>query len=232
MNNRYSSYHEDLLLLSSTLSKMLKRSFGKGPETCFVTLHSNQLTVYLRNYITPAEEVLLEAGQSSLALDFRSKVMESVFLEFAKEAIDALGINLDHFYSDWDYDKNTGILLLEEESTIRELESKSDSLLKERLFERISQVSTQVHKMPNQLELVRINQNLILIECQGFMLQIEKLLFEKGHLDILQERSKEIKDLYLSNQSLFENILGRNVIGLFMLWDYHKDRFFIYFDLQ
>ncbi|MGQ4667236.1 Na-translocating system protein MpsC family protein [Metabacillus halosaccharovorans] len=82
MKNTNSYYQEDLLLLSSTLSKILKRRFGKGPEICSVTLHSNRIIAFIRKYITPAEEVLLKNDNVNLVYKFRSAVMEDVVDEF------------------------------------------------------------------------------------------------------------------------------------------------------
>ncbi len=232
MKNINTPYQEDLLQLSSNLSKLLKRRFGKGPESCFVTLNSNRLAVYLRNYITPAEEVLIENKNVHLAKRFRSAVMDHVFLEFAPEASSILQITLDTFNHDWDYETNTGILLLEGKNSNKWVGSAFETSLKESLFEEIIRISAEVHKVPQSIEMIKLNQNIVAVESKGIMLQIENILVEKGHLDLLQEQTIEIKNIYLNQKSVFTKIFGRKVESIFISWDYKNDRSYIFFCLK
>jgi uncharacterized protein YbcI len=227
MKHTDSTYQEDLLQLSSTLSKLLKRRFGKGPETCFVNFHSNRLIVFVRNYITPSEEVLIKSDKMSLAYNFRSAVMGTVFKEFAQEASSILNVTFDSFYGDWDYDTNTGILLLGNENNDNWSNKATELHINRRLFEQIVKVGSEVHKAPNRLELIRVNQSIYVVECNGIMLQIEKVLFEKGHFDILQERSREIKKSYVQHKEVFSQIVGRRIDGFYMIWDYKTDRCYV-----
>ena len=76
---------ENLFYLSSTYSKLLKRRFGKGPETCYIISKNSRLYVFMRNFMTPAEEVLVEKQELNLALQFRSTVINAVTKEFLPE---------------------------------------------------------------------------------------------------------------------------------------------------
>ncbi|MEB1808203.1 MAG: DUF2294 domain-containing protein [Bacillaceae bacterium] len=231
MNTTYRQ-QEDLLQLSSTFSKMLKQKFGKGPESCFVTNQSNKLTIYIRNFITPAEEVLVESKQINLAYNFRYAVIERVFQEFKNEVETVLGLTFTSYHTDWDYDNNTGILMLENSSTNEQLETSSHSKLTTRLFKKMSSICSEVHKAPSSLKLIKLNPNMYLAECKGTMLQIEKVLFRKNCIEMLQERSIEIKKSYIIQRTSFEEVFGKEVEGLFMTWDYKNDRSYIFFYLQ
>ncbi|WP_216830158.1 Na-translocating system protein MpsC family protein [Alkalihalobacterium elongatum] len=223
---------EDLLQLSSTLSKMLKQKFGKGPESCFVTNHSDGLTVYIRNFITPAEEVLIESNQMNLAYNFRHAVIERVFKEFSKEVVTTLGLTLTHYYNDWDYHNNTGIMLLKDVSREGFPEMASYSRLKSKLLEKISYISAELHKVPSDIRVIKLNQNMYAVECQETLLHIEKVLYKKNCMEILQERSREIKQSYINKRALFTEVFGRGVEAVFMTWDYENNCNYIFFYLQ
>ncbi|MFD1735039.1 Na-translocating system protein MpsC family protein [Bacillus salitolerans] len=229
MKKAQSQYQENLLHLSSTFSKILKQRFGKGPETCAVTYHSKRVTVYVRNFITPAEEVLVDSGQMNLAINFRNAVMDRVAKEFIREAMVSLDISLDSYYYDWDYENNTGVMLLQSSTDKYFNEA---SAIRGKIFNQIMFVSSEVHKVPKRLDLIRLNQNIVVVECKGIMLQVEKVLYQKGHLDILQERSREIKDRYLEYKNVFASIFERDVLSIYMAWDYAEDSCYIFFYLQ
>lgn len=135
---------ENLLYLSSTFSKLLKRRFGKGPETCYVILKGNRIYVYMRNFITPAEESLINNDEVDLAAKFRSTVINIIIKEFILEVSKVLGSSFDHFLHDWNYEKNTGILLLE--NTRSNHEAKIDIIIKNTLFKLIEDVGSHYHK--------------------------------------------------------------------------------------
>ncbi|MBY0121761.1 Na-translocating system protein MpsC family protein [Bacillus sp. S/N-304-OC-R1] len=224
---------EDLLQLSSTLSKMLKQRFGKGPESCFVTLHTGKLIVYIRNFITPAEEVLITTEEMNLAYDFRTLLMNHIAKELiTHDAFKVLDFNYVSFHQDWDYETNTAILLFEEESLSTDLDVKNKPYYYEKMAQQIKYISAELHKAPQAMELMKISPNLLAVRCSGVMLEIEKVLNKKGHQDLLQERSWEIKKSFQDKKDSFTNIIGKEVECIYILWDYIKDRNFIFFYLQ
>lgn len=225
-------YQEDLLLLSSTLSKLLKQRFGKGPETCYVTLHSNRLVIFIKKYRTPAEDVLLKNNNVSLLQRFRSAVMEEVFFEFSKEAHDCLGISFDSYYEDWNFERNTGIMILENSESKKWSETTVPPTLKEKLFNGIISVSEEIYKVPSRVEIIRMNQNMYAVECRGSLIQIEKVLYCKGHIELLHERSNDIKNSFIKQKEVFESIFSTVIEDIFMIWDYKDDTSYIFFYLQ
>ncbi|WP_246944144.1 Na-translocating system protein MpsC family protein [Bacillus pinisoli] len=230
MNKVYSKNQEDLLQLGSSLSRMLKQRFGKGPETCFVTLHSERLTIFVRNFITPAEEVLIERNQINLAYKFRNTVMEKVYQQFIEVAEKKLSLTFDVCISDWDYELNTGMILVERKSQPSDWSDAKP--LVGRLLNLIQDISTENHKVPKSTRVMKINQNIVGIQFEGIMLQTEKVLFHKGYHDLLLEHSLQIKNSYKENKNYFEPVFGRNVEGIYMTWNYHSDQCYIFFYLQ
>ncbi|MFA9560414.1 Na-translocating system protein MpsC family protein [Evansella sp. AB-rgal1] len=231
LNVTTDSHQKDLLQLSSTLSKMLKRTFGKGPEACFVTNQSSRLTVYIKNFTTPSEVVMIESNQVSLAYSFRNAVVAKVINDFRLEAEDVLGVSFTLNHSDWDYGNNTGLIIFE--NSDNELgKMMRNETLRTKLSDAINYVGSNVNKAPDHLEVTRLNQNIYAVDCEGMMLQIEKVLYEKEYYDLLHEHSRGIKESFIKRKSVFEEVFDREVLGLFMTWDYKYDRNSIYFYLQ
>jgi len=232
MIHKFNASQENISLLTSALSKLMKLRFGKGPENCFISLRAGRLAVYLRNFITPAEEVLIGSGKINLMYQFRHAVMEKVYQEFAQEARSLMNLDLNAFQSDWDYDANTGFMLLENQNSRPPMPEEIDFHTRERLFERIIQLCSEVHKVPRKLALMKMDPNILIVECTGVMQHLENMLYRKGCWDLLYERSSEIKKVFFSQKDSFREIFGRVVDGLFLTWDYPRDRSYVFFYLK
>lgn len=210
---------------------MLKRRFGKGPEACSLTFHSKKILVHIRNFITPAEDVLITNNQLKLAHSFRTSVMETVFREFADEATKVLGVTFNSYFDDWNYEENSGMMLLENITSLSWEETQINPILKDKLFDQMIQICSEIHKAPKKLEIVRINPTMYVIESQGILLQVEKILFSKGHLTIIQDRAFEIKDCYLEHKGSLQHIFETKIDHLYLMWDYEKDRSLLFVHL-
>jgi uncharacterized protein YbcI len=221
------SNQENLLYLSSTFSKLLKRRFGKGPESCNVTLKGSRFYVYMRNFITPAEEVLMNQGQAELAHNFRSAVIHSVAQEFIPEVSMALGISFNYFFHDWNYDKNTGILLFDNGESNHE--EKIDNSLQTSLFHLIENVGSYYHKKPASMKIVKFTQNICAIESKEVLLPLERFVYEKGNVDLLLHQAWNIKEGYWRNKEQFESLFSRLIEDMFIMWDYKYNRNYLIF---
>lgn len=181
----------------------------------------------MRNFITPAEEVLINQGQLDLAHNFRSAVINSVTQEFIPEVSITLGISFDHVFHDWNYDKNTGILLLDYVQS--NYEEKIDNSFQNSLFHLIDDVGSNYHKKPASLKVVKFTQNICAIESKEVLLPLEKFVYERGNIDLLLHQARNIKDGYWINQEKFERIFNRLIEDMFIMWDYKNNRNYLVF---
>jgi uncharacterized protein YbcI len=216
-----------LVYLSSTFSKLLKRSFGKGPETCTVILKGNRFYVYMRNFITPAEEVLIKQDKLELAVNFRSSIINAVTEDYLPEVSKVLGISFDNFFHDWNYDKNTGILLLDQSQSGHE--ENLENTFVNNLFALIENVGSNYYKKPASLKIIKFTQNICAIESTEVLLPLERLVYEKGSFELLNHQSREIKNGYWKNKEQFEGIFKRLIEDMFMMWDYKNNRNYLVF---
>jgi uncharacterized protein YbcI len=221
------SNQEKLIYLSSTFSKLLKRRFGKGPETCNVILKGNRVFVYMRNFITPAEEVLINEEQLELAFHFRTAVINSVTQEFLPEVVKILGISFDDYFHDWNYDKNTGILLLDHAQA--DHEEKVGYSYQSSLVHLIEKVGSDYHKMPASINIVKLTQNICVIESKEVLLPLERFVYETGNIDLLLHQVFQIKGAYWKSRGQFESLFNRLIEDMFMMWDYKNNRNYLIF---
>lgn len=221
---------EDLLSLSSSVSKIIKRGFGRGPETCYSTFKGNRLYIYLRNFMTPAEEVLAERKEYNIVMRFRSTVITALSEELLQEASTAIGIPFESFYQDWNYSTNSGILLLENHNPIPEL--KMDDQLERKLFQLIRMVGSQIHKVPRETKIIKFTLNTCAIEFNGVLSPLDCLLIEKGYSDLLLAHSQQIKMGYYQHKELFEDVFNRVIEDLFMMWDSENNKSYLIFSFN
>lgn len=218
---------DDLHALSSSLSKLLKKGFGKGPETCFTVFKGNKLYVYVRNFMTPAEEILLAAHQENLTIEFRTSVIRSLSEVLLQESSRLLGVQFQSFYQDWNFDTNSGLLLLISNDLKQEI-VKEDKV-GDGLFKLIRTIGSSYHKIPKVLRIVPSPSNFFAIESKEVLLPLESLIYERGHTDLLLTHARKIKKGYWNHKDLFEEVFNRSIEDIFILWDYVGNKKYIIF---
>lgn len=218
---------EDLQSLSSTFSKLLKRRLGKGPENCNVMYRGSHLYVHMRNFMTPAEEVLINTNKVNLAVLFRSAVIDFVVKEYIPEASKVLDLSFDYFYQDWNYESNTGMVLLENRR--RRNEQKIEGVYEDDLYRLVKEVGSHHHKSPSSIRMVKFTQNICAIETKEVLSQLGRMVFEKKNVDLLIRHAHETKMGYLKHRKSFERVFNRLIDDIFIMWDYENDRSYLIF---
>ncbi|WP_017725873.1 Na-translocating system protein MpsC family protein [Halalkalibacterium ligniniphilum] len=217
---------ENLTYLSSYLSKRLKRKFGKGPETCYTTYEKGMMLVHIRQFMTPAEEVLLEQGELDQAFNFRMTIIGSIIEEFKQEVVRSVDVTLASSYADWNYESNTGLLLFIEKGA--RLQNREQEALRKLMAD----IGSTLHKVPDEINIIRLHPTICIIECKGVQGHIEKILFRRGHTQLLNERSRVMKKDFLFYKEKFEKVLNHSIIDLFLIWDDESDRYLLVFYLK
>ncbi|WP_317450932.1 Na-translocating system protein MpsC family protein [Alkalibacillus aidingensis] len=89
--------------ISSYMSKLLRKSFGRGPKSCQAVMSDQFLVIYVRGFISPMEEVLMEQGQEVQVEKARSAVINHLIDELTGVIQVSLGIELEEPYDDWNF---------------------------------------------------------------------------------------------------------------------------------
>ncbi|KKI89111.1 hypothetical protein WQ54_28225 [Bacillus sp. SA1-12] len=213
--------HEDLTYINSYISKVLKRNFGKGPATCYTSISEDKMFIYIKQFMTPAEEVLIRNEKTYLVNKARSVILETIFTEIKEEIHNVLGISYHRIYHDWNFNDNTGLIILEAANafTITGLSSNKDSV-----SHTIQKICAEIHKIPEKISMTKSSSSIVNIEYTGFMSQIEQILYRKGYDELLFEWTMEIKHTYGQNKRLIESRLDTAIKDIFVIFDFEHDR--------
>lgn len=216
---------KDLLSLGSTFSKSLKKRFGKGPESCQVLLDRRKLYISIRNFITPAEEVLIANEETNLAMRFRASVMKAVIEDFVVMASSVLDLDFRHSYHDWNYHSNRGIVLLEH-MTLDEEEIMVGTV-GNKLLEFVEYVGVKLYKKPERLKILTQIQSMCVVEAIGVQTPLATLVYQKGSTTLIHQHIEEIKFGYLKYKKQLEQVFNHSIEDLFLVGDYECNRYII-----
>ncbi|ULT57906.1 DUF2294 domain-containing protein [Neobacillus drentensis] len=225
---------QKLMDISSLTSKLLRKSFGRGPESCYAYANERFLVFYIRGFMSPLESTLLENGNSDNIDISRHIVMKSVNnqlkgileLEFEQD--------IESFYHDWNYPQNTGMIAVEFEGDIAQpmARNQGGSVDLKPLIEEVERISILVQKRPERTEAYFISPNIYLIKRDGILVQIEKALVSKGYEHTLLVTKDELEKSYLHRDGRFEEIFHNPVADILVDWDLSEDRSIMCFVLK
>lgn len=223
---------ESLTQISSFTSKLLRKKFGRGPETCSATLSNKYLVLYIRGFISPMEEILITQGKPEYVEKARGCVILTVLEEVAGFTQSVLNVEIDQFHDDWNFSTNSGIMILDLSDTNHiAIEDLSVDYLSE--FEgEISRISAMLQKVPEQIVTTALSESFILVKRFGILIEIEKALIKKGFSDELLLTKSELEKKYFHLEGHFEKIVGRKIRDIFISWNFKKDESLMCFVLK
>jgi uncharacterized protein YbcI len=226
---------QKLMDVSSLTSKLLRKNFGRGPESCFAFANEQFLVFYIRGFLSPLESTLLENGHSDNVDISRNIVMKTLLnqlkgvleLEFEKD--------IKTFYHDWNYRQNTGMITVQFEDNIAQQvvdQSLGTTVDLNSLINEVERVSILVQKRPEITEAFKISPKIYLVKREGILIQIEKALITKGYEKTLMVTKDELEKSYLHRDGRFEEIFHNPVADIFVDWDFSEDKSILCFVLK
>lgn len=220
MSRSYITKQEELTQISSYVSKKIKSKFGKGPETCFTSISEQYIVVHIKKFMTKIEYELVVKEDIETAERIRKNIMVDLYEPIQETLEEILNIKINEMYQDWNFQRNTGVLLAEVDQEERTpTENSLEFML---LRNEISRQSEFYQYQPKELDLTKIGSTIYIIRCAGYLLPIERLLIEKG-MHILSERENRVRKNYNANIKRFNKITNKEIDDIFMIWNYDKD---------
>ncbi|WP_010677816.1 Na-translocating system protein MpsC family protein [Bacillus timonensis] len=211
---------EELTHISSYVSKLIKSKFGKGPETCYTSISDQYIVVHIKKFMTKIEYELVIKDDFATAAKIRKKIMADLLDPIQETLEEMCEKPIIEIYQDWNFRKNTGVLLAVVKPTEKiELENSLEFMF---LRNEISKQSEFYRYHPNEMEFTKIGERIYIIRCAGYILPIEKILIEKG-MHILEERENNIRKKYDANIKRFNKIINNEIRDIFMIWNYETD---------
>jgi uncharacterized protein YbcI len=219
-------------LIASYIGKLLRDHFGKGPESVFVSIGGHAISIYLRNFITPSERVLLEQEQEHEMIihQMRDKLMQMMIPEISGYVETLTGTRPEEFYYDWNLKNKTMMLIgLCSEPVQGGLPVESDYPGQQNLEREINYISQQAQRSPDEIVSFEMNPRMLVVIRRGILVRIEKELIRLGKGELLKCVKKNLEKSFLHNNSSLDSILNKRVQDSFVDWNFEQDKSVILF---
>lgn len=219
------------LELTSSIGRLLRDHFGKGPESIYVTISRPYVTIYLRNFLTHMEQALINEKHELTVEETRDKLMHRLAPELKAMIKNVSGMEISEFYYDWTLANASGIFVgigTEDEYTPDFSYPESIKVELE-----VSNVSKIAEKTPSHIFSHLLNSRTLIVIRKGILVEIEKMLIEIGfeeHLTIAKRKLE--KGLLYDRKKLFEEYLNVQIDDIFVNWDFNLDKSTIIFILN
>jgi uncharacterized protein YbcI len=216
--------------ISSYISKLLRKKFGRGPRSCHTTVSQNYLVTYIGGFLSPMEDILLQHGQNKY-VDHARNVIITHLLDEIKGVIQiTFDVEVEEYYHDWNFPNNSGILIFI-------LDTEAGQKIKpdidiQRLELEVGRISLLVEKVPDKINTWPISPSIFLIERKGILVQIEKALIDKGFENELKFTKDELEKSYFHRYGRFEDIFHTSVKDIFIDWNFKEDKSYMAFILH
>jgi len=213
------------LELAGYIGRTLRENFGKGPESVFVSYNDSILTIYLRNFLSPSERVLLGQGQEVMVQTTRDMLMQTLIPEFKAYITILTGMEVKEFYYDWGLHNKTGIFVCigtppEAAEPMKDHTYEGN----ENLHAEIKRISILAQKEPEKVYSYLLNPRTLVVIREGILVAIEKELIRLGGSETLRLAKRNLEKRLLHNSSHFEGILQTKVDDIFVDWDFQLDK--------
>ncbi|AIF67928.1 hypothetical protein GZ22_15670 [Terribacillus saccharophilus] len=207
--------------LAGFTAGILRKHFGKGPESVFVSISEEIVCIYVRDLLTPVERVLLEREQYAMVYDTRDTLMDKCLPELKIQIEKCTGREYQHFFYDWDIETNGGVIVATRE-TIIALEQEE---FPQKINELVSMVTESIQKLPNTVKTVTMNNRTLVIYRDGILVDIEKEIYKLDQTEILRRAKSNLEKQALRKAFDKESHLLEGVVQeVFADWEFETDR--------
>jgi uncharacterized protein YbcI len=219
--------------VSSYIGKLLRDYFGKGPESVYVSINHSIITMYLRNFISPMESVLMGRDEEKMVQQTRDMLMQSLIPEIKAYVKIVTGLDIQEFYYDWGLHNKSGIFV----GICTEVFNTENLQLetypgKNEFHKEIANISYHAQKVPEEIISTLLNPRTLIVIRNGILVSIEKELIRLGQSEILVIAKRNLEKKLLHNNNHFDEILNTKVIDIFVDWDFQLDRSVMVFILN
>jgi uncharacterized protein YbcI len=213
--------------LAGYIGRTLRENFGKGPESVFVSYNHSVMTIYLRNFMSPSESVLLGQYQETIIQTTRDLLMQTLIPEFKAYIKILTSMEVNEFYYDWGLHNKSGLFVCIG-STLTERDNENDKTYKykgkESLHQEINKISLQAEKTPEEVHSYLLNERTLVVIRNGILVPVEKELIRLGNFESLRLAKRNLEKRLLHNCGNFESILLTKVNDIFVDWDFYRDK--------
>ncbi|TWT09216.1 DUF2294 domain-containing protein [Planomicrobium sp. CPCC 101079] len=218
--------------LGGYISTVLRKHFGKGPTSVYVTVQRPYLAIHFRGFISPIEKILLKQNEWKRVLKTRDLLVNELKPQILAEIQKVTELEFKELYADWNLPLETGMFLAisDEKPASKNLEWPKD--LNKKLFhQKIEQINETAEKKPGYIESYWLSNRTLVMKRSEILVGIEKALIDEGYTEVLKLAKRPLERSLLEQAGL-ENVLRRDIIETFMDWNFDQDVGFVLFLLE
>ncbi len=218
--------------IASAAGKLLRDHFGKGPGSLFVTVEKPFITIYLKNFLAPMENVLLEQNNALKVQETRDLLMSKIKPDLQVLLSAETNHSVGTIRYDWNLEKRTGILFAELQTNPNEFETDQlDYKAKKEIHEEIERFTKKAQKSPRNIKSFKLNDRTIISKREDILVCIENELINTGFEEQLR-LSKRKLEKHLIQTTYLETVLEQAIEDVFVDWDFDSDTGYVIFILH
>lgn len=218
-------------LIAAYTGKALRDHFGKGPVNIHVSYKRPFLIMYVKDFLGPIENVLLQQNEEQRIAKSREFIMDEFCPRIQPDIEDMINGKIKEWYFDWNLKAHSGMIwaVMDEELP------KKDSWpghLSPRAFERkIVNLSIKGQKEPEYTRTYWIDERSIMVYRFGVFVEIEKELIKAGFEEQLKIDKRPMERRLFSEEHM-QPILQRKITDVFTDWDFNDDKGYMVLALE
>ncbi|MBZ5203072.1 DUF2294 family protein [Planomicrobium chinense] len=209
--------------VSGYMSNLLRKHFGKGPTSVYVTIRRPYIAIHFRGFLSPMEAILLKQNEWKRVLETRDLLMNELKPQIQTELLKLAGLDFAELYADWNLPMQSGLIIgvMDEKATAATLQWPTE-LNRKTFHKKIEQVKEAVERKPGSIESIWLSNRTLLVKQTEIMVGIERALIAEGYGEILKLVKRPLERSMLYEAGL-EETLQRKVIEIFMDWNFDQD---------
>ncbi|WP_252314160.1 Na-translocating system protein MpsC family protein [Sinobaca sp. H24] len=215
--------------IASFTGRLLRDTFGKGPQASYALLGESHAIIFLREFFSPMERSLMQAEGEEAVHSLRESMMKEISPEVRRYIESITGEVYNEFFFDWNLSDHSGVLIGLKPEAFESADQMNESLqqqyeYKREVEEKVADLSEEAERRPDRVASVRIDKRTILIVREGILVAIEKKLIEMGHGYALKTAKRIVEKELFYRQDVFSSILHVNVQNIYVDWDFIYDK--------
>lgn len=206
------------------ISTLMRDHFGKGPTSVYVIIEPPFITVHLRGFLTPTEQILIKQQESRRVMEIRDLLMNDLKADIKLELWKIAEFDVQEVYADWDLDKKTGLIIavLDQKPTDQKLPW-PENVDEKAVYEEIIEASRKAQKTPESTEIYWLTDRTVLIKRSGIFVEIEQELIKGGFIEELKLVKRPLEHRLLA-QAKLDAIFENKILETFVDWNFEGDK--------
>lgn len=190
-----------------------------------VSIGHTFITIYLRNFLTPSERILLEQEQEDMIVQTRANLMQAVIPEIIGYLEIMNGLRPEEVYYDWNLQKGSGMItVVSAEAGKQGAAVNREYPVKSEVESEMLRICQKIQKTPEQIESYELNPRTLLVVRNGVYLELEKELIRLGHGRLLNTVKSRLEKEYIIGSKHLNSLLHQPVSDCFIDWNDTLDK--------